>query len=193
MNMRSAEITRSRILAAAKDVFANNGYSDASMRLIAQVADISVGCLYIHFKNKEDLYLTLMHQWMADLDARTSAALARTEDPAVSIREYIAETLDFARSHREIILLQRCEPGIRLGLELKRQFFHKRRVLLHTLVQQGVDAGLFAPCDTDEVTKVIFNTLRGFAFSLVIDDEALFSADTCSALILNGLLRRNGE
>ena len=193
MNSRSAEITRDRILAAARQVFSQNGYGDASMRLIAQVAAISVGCLYIHFKNKEDLYLTLMQQWMGELDERTREALARTDDPAASLREYIGVTLDFARNHREIIMLQGCELGTILGLELKREFFRQRRLLLRMLVGKGISAGIFAPCDQEETAKVIFNILRGFVFSLVIDDEALFSAETCSNVILNGLLRRNAE
>lgn len=190
--MRSAEITRTRILTAAREVFSQNGYGDASMRLIANAADISVGCLYIHFKNKEDLYLTLMQQWMRELDERTREALVGTDDPSASIRAFIGVTLDFARNHREIIMLQGCEPGITLGLELKREFFRQRRLLLGTLVANGISAGAFAPCDHEETTKVIFNILRGFVFSLVIDDEALFSAEACSNVILNGLLRRNG-
>jgi AcrR family transcriptional regulator len=193
MNSRSAEITRNKILAAARQVFSQNGYGDASMRLIAQAAAISVGCLYIHFKNKEDLYLTLMHQWMVDLDEQTNEALARMGDPAASIQKFIEVTLDFARNHREIIMLQGCEIGITLGLELKQQFFRQRRLLLGSLVEQGVRSGVFCRCDHEDVTKVIFNALRGFVFSLVIDEEALFSAETCSNVILNGILRRNGE
>jgi len=191
MNMRSAEITKSRIVDAARQVFSQNGYGDASMRLIAQVADISVGCLYIHFKNKEDLYLTLMRQWMDDLDAQTQEVLAKVDDPADSIREYINITLQFAQGHREVIMLQGCELGVALGLELKRAFFCRRRLLLRALIESGVRSGAFSPCDLDEVTKVLFNTLRGFVFSLVVDDEALFSAEACSNVILNGLLRRN--
>ena len=191
--MRSAGITKSRIVDAAREVFSKNGYGDASMRLIAQVADISVGCLYIHFKNKEDLYLTLMRQWMDDLDAQTQEVLTRVDDPADSIREYINVTLQFAQSHREVIMLQGCELGVALGLELKRAFFSRRRLLLRTLLEKGVRSGAFSPCDLDEVTKVLFNTLRGFVFSLVVDDEALFSADSCSNVILNGLLRRNDQ
>lgn len=191
--MRSAENTRNRIVDAARQVFSENGYGDASMRLIAQVADISVGCLYIHFKNKEDLYLTLMHQWMADLDAQTKTAISQSDDPADCIRNYIAVTLDFAKNHREVIMLQGCELGVSLGLELKRDFFRQRRLLLCTLIERGIRAGVFCPCDVNEVTKIIFNTLRGFVFSLIVDDEALFSAEVCSNVILNGLLRRNGE
>ena len=44
-----------RILAAARDVFAEQGY-DASMEAIATQADVGVGTLYRRFPNKADLF-----------------------------------------------------------------------------------------------------------------------------------------
>ena len=44
-----------RILAAARDVFAEQGY-DASMEAIATRADVGVGTLYRRFPTKADLF-----------------------------------------------------------------------------------------------------------------------------------------
>ena len=51
---RDAEVNLSRILVAARDVFAEEGY-DASMEGIAARADVGVGTLYRRFPNKADL------------------------------------------------------------------------------------------------------------------------------------------
>ena len=51
---RDAEVNLSRILVAARDVFAEQGY-EASMEDIAAGADVGVGTLYRRFPNKEDL------------------------------------------------------------------------------------------------------------------------------------------
>jgi len=51
---RDAEVNLSRILVAARDVFAEHGY-DASMEEIAVRADVGVGTLYRRFPNKADL------------------------------------------------------------------------------------------------------------------------------------------
>ncbi len=51
---RDAEVNLSRILVAARDVFAEQGY-EASMEDIAARADVGVGTLYRRFPNKEDL------------------------------------------------------------------------------------------------------------------------------------------
>lgn len=192
MNKRSGETTKSAILDAARRVFTENGYAEASMRLIATTAQISVGCLYLHFKNKEALYHTLMQQWMNALDEQTNAALATIKDPTDAIRAFISETIRFSRDHREMVMLQGKEFGFSYGLELKQQFFAERRRLLTRIIGEGVASGCFADCDIEEAAKVIFSALRGFVFSMIIDENALFAEEHCSNLILNGLLRRNG-
>jgi AcrR family transcriptional regulator len=52
---RDAEVNLGRILAAARDVFAEHGY-DASMEAIAIRADVGVGTLYRRFPTKADLF-----------------------------------------------------------------------------------------------------------------------------------------
>jgi AcrR family transcriptional regulator len=51
---RDAEVNLGRILAAARDVFAEQGY-DASMEAIAVRAEVGIGTLYRRFPNKADL------------------------------------------------------------------------------------------------------------------------------------------
>ena len=75
MNKRSAEESKIKILGAARSIFAEHGYAEASMRAIARQAGISVGGLYLYFRNKEELYLTFMQDWMKKLNDRTRDAL----------------------------------------------------------------------------------------------------------------------
>jgi hypothetical protein len=51
--------------------------------------------------------------------------------------------------------------------------------------------GVFRDCDADDAAKVIFSILRGFIVSMVMDEEALFSAEAYAELVLNGLIRRD--
>ena len=52
---RDAEVNLTRILVAARDVFAEQGY-DASMETIAERAEVGVGTLYRRFPTKADLF-----------------------------------------------------------------------------------------------------------------------------------------
>lgn len=54
--------TRAKILQAAYDLFTELGFDDTTTHLIAERSGISVGGLYAHFKNKEEMFLTLMEQ-----------------------------------------------------------------------------------------------------------------------------------
>ena len=60
---RDAELNLGRILVAARDVFAEQGY-EASMEQIAARADVGIGTLYRRFPTKADL-------WGAVIDAAT--------------------------------------------------------------------------------------------------------------------------
>jgi len=75
---RDAEVNLSRILVAARDVFAEHGY-EASMEEIALRADVGVGTLYRRFPNKADL-----------LDAVVKAAHERKRQIAEAILTDVA-------------------------------------------------------------------------------------------------------
>jgi AcrR family transcriptional regulator len=57
--------TRSELLAAAARVFERRGYERASITEIADEAGYSHGAVYSNFAGKEDLFLALYEQWVA--------------------------------------------------------------------------------------------------------------------------------
>lgn len=54
--------TRSRVLLAARKVFAREGYAGATLDAIAAQAGLTKGAVYWHFTNKNDLFLALMEE-----------------------------------------------------------------------------------------------------------------------------------
>jgi AcrR family transcriptional regulator len=191
MNSRSAAETKINILEAAQAVFTEHGYAKASMRTIARVAGTSVGALYLYFRNKEELYLTLMLDRMKQLNDRTEEALFNIDDPKEAIGVFISLSIDFARKNRGMIIIQGRELGFSFGIDLKREFLSERRELIAGIIRKGMGTGVFRGCDADEAAKIIFNMLRGFVVSIAIDEEALFAPEAYVDLVLNGLLRRN--
>lgn len=55
---------KDRILTAAVDEFKEHGFANASIRNIANNAEISLGNIYRYFANKEDLYLAVINPFM---------------------------------------------------------------------------------------------------------------------------------
>jgi AcrR family transcriptional regulator len=69
MQNRSQQ-TRQHILTAALLVFARDGYSASSVNEICAEAGVSKGAFFHHFPTKQAVFLTLLDNWLAQLDAQ---------------------------------------------------------------------------------------------------------------------------
>lgn len=59
---RRRALSRDQILDVAEQVFARNGFHDASLREIAELAEFSVGAVYSFFPGKDDIYREIFHR-----------------------------------------------------------------------------------------------------------------------------------
>jgi len=57
---KDPKVRLEEIQAAAKELFFKKGYQSTSMDQIASIAGVSKGTVYLYFKAKEDLYISLM-------------------------------------------------------------------------------------------------------------------------------------
>lgn len=78
---RKAE-TRARLLDAAADLFARQGFHATSADAVADAADRTTGALYAHFGSKEGLLAALLSAWATEAAGEVGAALDATDDPA---------------------------------------------------------------------------------------------------------------
>ena len=77
------ERTRERILAAALELFAEQGFEGATMRGIAERAECSLGLAYRYFRTKEEMVLAL-YEWLVQATARlfwSSSSTTETGHP----------------------------------------------------------------------------------------------------------------
>ena len=190
MNERSARDSKTRILDAAFDVFAERGYEGTSMRMIAARADISVGGLYLYFANKEVLYSTLMEKVLEDVSKEMEETVKKAPDPVTAISALIRMRLSSAKKNKELIISNTKGQRLALSADKAKWFFEEQRALIEGIVEEGMKSGVFADCNAKEAAKVIVGLLRGYVFSLVVDVENLFSPEECVRLILGGLLVR---
>jgi AcrR family transcriptional regulator len=62
-------VTIANILEAAESCFVAKNYNDVTMAEIAAQAEVTKGALYHHFASKEELYLTMMHRYLEEIEA----------------------------------------------------------------------------------------------------------------------------
>jgi len=80
---RSREQTRQRLLDAALQIFARNGFERATVDEIVGKAGFSKGAFYVHFESKEDLFWEIFRQ---RIEARKET-LRHAIEPSIGIAE----------------------------------------------------------------------------------------------------------
>lgn len=81
-----SEHKRSLILAAATEVFAEDGLEGASLRAIAARAGYTPAALYFHFDSKEEIYAEVLRVSLARLGQEVEAAVAEAHGAASRLR-----------------------------------------------------------------------------------------------------------
>ncbi|HJQ43326.1 MAG TPA: TetR/AcrR family transcriptional regulator [Jatrophihabitantaceae bacterium] len=154
---------RTRVLDAAIDLFARQGYDGTSVAQVIAQAGVAKGGFYHHFASKE----ALLYEVYGDLIARQLAAMddivARRSAPAETLRALIADLVEStAASARQALVFWREQH--RLGDDRTAEYRRARRRYHDTvqrLIRDAQDAGTFAPVASPEmVTFTIFGVIN---------------------------------
>ncbi|GHO48806.1 TetR/AcrR family transcriptional regulator [Ktedonospora formicarum] len=95
---------RADLLAAARQVFIQRGYQEATISEIIQIADVAMGTFYLHFRDKEELLLALAEEGLQLLREQIHTALtAHPDQPLIPL--IIRTLLHAAYQERELFLL----------------------------------------------------------------------------------------
>jgi len=112
---------RVRITDAAVEVFAEKGFHQARISDIAKRAGVADGTIYLYFKNKEDLLLSVFEEKMDYLLEGLGEAIAQVDDPIEKIRR-------FARFHfRQVQDHRSAAEVLQVELRLSNKFLKEYR------------------------------------------------------------------
>jgi AcrR family transcriptional regulator len=96
--VREKEEIQRRILDAARELFAAEGYEAVTMKKIADRIEYTPTALYFHFQDKQDLFRRLCAEDFGKLAARFQV-LARVPDPLERLRMLARGYVAFALEH----------------------------------------------------------------------------------------------
>jgi len=97
---RDRQLRRSDILKAAEYLFAVKGYHKATIRDIAKAAQYAIGTVYLHFKDKEDLYFALLEEKLKCLILVSKEKTNQTKDAKKKLEICVQESLDFFENNQ---------------------------------------------------------------------------------------------
>jgi len=117
------------MLEAALTLFSEKGYHNVSMQEIAETAEFAIGTLYKFFKNKEDLYKSLILEQANRFHVALWKALTETDDEIEKLRNYVRAKGAVFMGNTSIIRLYFAETrgasfNIKAGLddEIREQY-----------------------------------------------------------------------
>ena len=119
LRQRIRETTVQAILAAAEEVFANNGLHAAHMGDIASLAVVAVGTLYNHFADRDALLAGLLEARRDELLARIDDGLRGTPKGDAKIPTKTDTRFDSFRTRLRAFLV-----AVLAHKEAHRRFFH---------------------------------------------------------------------
>ncbi|MEI8361594.1 MAG: TetR family transcriptional regulator [Betaproteobacteria bacterium] len=112
----NAELTRQRIIDAARTVFLARGVSRSTLEHIASQAEVTRGAVYWHFKNKTELFHAIRDKVVLPLIDRMddTLTLEGSEDPLTQIENSLCDTINELNENIEMrqiyeIMMIKCE------------------------------------------------------------------------------------
>lgn len=102
---RNPEKTRAKLLQAGRDLFALRGFSGVAVDEIVAAAGCNKRMLYHYFGNKEGIYLAVLREVFATLEAVEADYTAANDDPRVALRKLIASYFKFLRNNSDFTRL----------------------------------------------------------------------------------------
>ncbi len=165
MQQRSME-TRRRILSAAVGLFATQGYNASGVAEICRAAGVSKGAFYHHFPGKQDLFVAVLEDWLAGLDAEfarirgvsgsvTESLLAMTSMMAAVFSQAEGQLPMFLEFWVQAMRNPEIESLVIAPYRRYRQFFAG-------IIQQGIDQGEFADMDADMAAGMLVSMAVGY-------------------------------
>jgi AcrR family transcriptional regulator len=149
---RKGAETRARLLAAAKEIFEENGFLDARISDIAERAGLSHGSFYHYFESKEEIFREVTAAVYDELEAPLGAVILDPKSeltPAQRIRQALRLHMESYRAEAKImgvieqvsrydehVRASRFERGRESGKQVEESI---RRLQRHGLVDPDLD------------------------------------------------------
>jgi len=154
---------RNRILESALRLFARKGFYNAKVSEIASDAGVADGTIYLYFKNKDDLLISLFEDRMEWVNQRLRNELMKSQEDVVDqIRRYIHQHLVLAVEDPDLaeFITVELRQSAKFVREYSNPQFNEYLKILRGLITRGQTEGLIrADLEARLVSRAIFGAL----------------------------------
>jgi len=181
------------ILRAAIKVFARSGFFNAKVADVAREAGVADGTVYLYFKNKDDILVSIFNHVMDEALGAGRRRLDEVSDPREKLKRIVHAHLDRLGRDRDLAIVFQVE--LRSSTKFMEQFsatkISEYLDLIRGVIEEGQRGGVFRKgVNTTIAAKVLFGALDEMATNWVLSHRRyslISTADSVIDLLLNGL------
>lgn len=186
-----------KIIDAAVKVIAKNGYHSSQVSKIAKEAGVADGTIYLYFKNKEDILISLFEEKMGRFVEKIQERLQ--EESSVEKKLYILIEMHFKQLERDhdlaiVTQLELRQSNIAIRLKIN-EVLKGYLQLIDTVLKEGMENGTFEKDLNPRIARqLIFGAMDEIVTNWVMKDHRyrlVPLVDTIHPLLLRGLTKNN--
>ncbi len=185
---------REQIMQAAIACFARKGYHLTTMDDIVAESGLSKGSLYWHFKNKKDLFVTIMKWYFERMAAELVPVIEQIPSVVDRLKMMVAAFAEMAASDDPLLsVFIDFYAQTRYDEDIRRETYKIMETYITLIAQnirQGIDAGELRPLDARQVAVAMMAAFDGlFLYQMLLGDAFDWRAVGLQFgdVILNGL------
>ena len=194
---KRSDETRNRLLHAAENCFAQDGYDAAGVAKICQYAGVSKGAFYHHFSSKRMIFMALFNQWLEGLDVQLIKLrddMVNIPDGLISMAAVVQDVTRTVENQLPIYLefLNRAtrDPNV---LQAMIEPFHRYHAFFAEMIEAGVSQGTLRQIDPAVAARVIISMAVGLLIQGLLDPEGSdweWTTEESIKIILSGMAKR---
>ena len=183
-----------RIIDAATKVFAKKGFYNAKVSEIAQEAGIADGTIYIYFKHKDDILISLFEEKMKEVLDNMKKQISLETDPLKKIEKFALVHLKLIQDNKDIAEIIQVE--LRQSSKFMKNYhntkFFEYLDLIGRIIQEGQEKGLVREDILPGIAKrAFFGALDEMSRFWVLSKKPKYDIETASRQIsgffINGI------
>jgi AcrR family transcriptional regulator len=192
--------TRQRILKAAEECFARDGYDGTGVAEICSAASVSKGALYHHFPSKQAIFVEMFETWMEGFSGQMELirdGAASVQDALLSMVKMTDLIFETAAGQLplfiEFLTKASRDPETWKATIAPYKFF---REFFADLIHRGMEEGSLRKVDPELVARIIVSFGAGLVMQGVFDPEGGRWADVGvqgMQTILQGIIKEGKE
>jgi AcrR family transcriptional regulator len=173
--LREKQGLRQEILDAARELFVKQGYETVSMRKIAERIEYSPTTIYLHFRDKNELFDHLCEEAFGKLLQKLQSLGTGVTDPVESLRRGLCAYVEFGLEHPDhyqiTFMTRRDRPNEPERAAQPQNCGCESFESLKNSVEACVQAGRFRVKDVDLVSQSLWAGVHGITSLLIVHPD----------------------